>query len=323
MATILGLVFIGAFAIVALPAIAIWAERSAFGKKTAARLNEALANDGVSASIPALDLRKNDPLSAIPWLNRKLLRLELGPRLQILLAQADLKWTAGSLLSGCAACFAIPACAIYVLYGATPVAIVVGALCGAGPLFWVLMKRKIRFEKFLQEMPEALGLMVGAIRAGQSLVAAIGMVGRECAEPVGTEFRLCFEEQNYGLELKAAMDNLVTRVPIQELRIVSTAIMIQKESGGNLAEVLDKTAHVIRERFRLKRQVGTYTAQGRLTGWILTLLPIGLGVVLYVLDPTMISILWKSSLGIKMLWSSGVMMLVGGLIIRNIVNMDV
>ena len=98
---------------------------------------------------------------------------------------------------------------------------------------------------------------------------------------MGGEFKICFEEQNYGLELKAAIENLIERVPLQDLRIVATAIMIQKESGGNLAEVLDKTSYVIRERFRLKRQIKTHTAQGRLTGWILSLLPVVLGIGLF------------------------------------------
>jgi tight adherence protein B len=140
---------------------------------------------------------------------------------------------------------------------------------------------------------------------------------------VGGEFRTCFEEQNYGLELKAAMDNMLNRVPLQDLKIVSTAIMIQKESGGNLAEVLDKTSHVIRERFRLKRQVGVHTAQGRLTGWILTVLPIGLGIILYISNPAMMSVLWTTQIGIRLMWGAGAMLVVGGLIIRKIVNMDV
>ena len=105
----------------------------------------------------------------------------------------------------------------------------------------------------------------------------MGLVTRECPDPVGAEFRVCFDEQNYGLELKTALENMITRMPLQDLKIVVTAILIQKESGGNLAEVLEKTAQVIRERFRLKRQVMTHTAQGRLTGLILTLLPVVLG----------------------------------------------
>jgi tight adherence protein B len=165
--------------------------------------------------------------------------------------------------------------------------------------------------------------MVNALRAGHSLIAAMGSVARECADPIGCEFKACFEEQNYGLEMKTALDNMINRVPLQDLRIVSTAIMIQRESGGNLAEVLDKTSHVIRERFRLKRQVGVHTAQGRMTGWVLTLLPVILGIALYFVNPDMMSLLWKNPMGIKLLWSSFGMIVVGGLIIRHIVNMDV
>jgi tight adherence protein B len=148
-------------------------------------------------------------------------------------------------------------------------------------------------------------------------------VADESAEPIGGEFRICFDEQNYGLELRAAMDNLVTRVPLQDLRIAVTAILIQKESGGNLAEVLDKTAYVIRERFRLRRQVRVHTAQGRLTGWILSFLPVVLGIALYLINPDTMSLLWKREIGIKLLYTAAGMTIAGALIIRKIVNMDV
>jgi tight adherence protein B len=151
----------------------------------------------------------------------------------------------------------------------------------------------------------------------------MGMVSRECSEPVSGEFRACFEEQNFGLEMKVAMENLLHRVPVQDLRIVCTAILIQKESGGNLAEVLDKTAHVIRERFRLRREVSTRTAQGRMTGWVLTLLPIILAFALYLVNPEMMSMLWKRDIGIKLLWVASIMIVIGGLIIRKIVNLDI
>jgi tight adherence protein B len=178
-------------------------------------------------------------------------------------------------------------------------------------------------NKFEEGIPEALELIVSALRVGHSLNAAMGLVSRECADPVGGEFRVTFDEMNYGLELKSALDNLVTRVPIQDVKIVCTAILIQRESGGNLAEVLEKTAQVIRERFRLKRQVATHTAQGRLTGWILTLLPVVLGFLLYLVNPELMSLLWKKEMGLKLLYAASGMIVVGGLIIRKIVNMDV
>jgi tight adherence protein B len=165
--------------------------------------------------------------------------------------------------------------------------------------------------------------MVGALRAGHSLVSALRLLAAESPEPLGSEFRICFDEQNYGLELRTAMDNLVNRIPLQDLRIVSTAILIQKESGGNLAEVLDKAAYVIRERFRLKRQILTHTAQGRLSGMILALLPVILGLGLYFINPDRMSILWQRPIGIKLLYTAAGMTLVGGLIIRKIVNMKV
>lgn len=191
------------------------------------------------------------------------------------------------------------------------------------PVAFVMFKRKKRLAKFEEGLPEALDLIVSALRVGHSLNSALGLVTRECPDPVGSEFRVCYDEQNYGLELKTALENMVTRMPTQDLQIVVTAVMIQKESGGNLAEVLEKTAEVIRERFRLKRQVSTHTAQGRLTGLILTFLPVVLGCALYFISPKMMSLLWTTPIGIKLLYISSGMIVVGGLIIRKIVNMDV
>jgi len=317
------LVFVSSFAVVALLMIAFGSSASQETKKVLASLDSALANESTQAREQVVNLRKVDPLSAIPWINARLLQFELAPRLHSLLHQADLKWTAGGLLTGCALCFVAPFYLIYLRFNSLLVGFLVGLAFGFAPLGWVLFKRSKRFKKFQEGLPEALELMVSALRAGHSLIAAMGLVTRECADPVGIEFKGCFEEQNYGLELKTALDNLISRVPLQDLRIVATAIMIQKESGGNLAEVLEKTSHVIRERFRLKRQIGVHTAQGRLTGWILTLLPVVLGIALYCVNPEMMSVLWTTPIGKKLLWAASCMIVIGGFIIRQIVNMDV
>jgi tight adherence protein B len=323
MGLIIVLVFLGAFSVVALIAVASGSGASAQAKQVYATLDSALATDSPEERGPILDLRKIERLSSIPWLNRKLLSFELTPRVQSLIYQADLKWTAGGMLAGCALCFVLAAYLAYWRTDSVLIALAVGALAGAMPYFWARHKRGKRLDKFQEGLPEALDLMVNALRAGHSLIAAMGSVARECADPIGCEFKACFEEQNYGLEMKTALDNMINRVPLQDLRIVATAIMIQRESGGNLAEVLDKTSHVIRERFRLKRQVGVHTAQGRMTGWVLTLLPVFLGTALYFVNPDMMSMLWKNPLGVKLLWTSFGMLVVGGLIIRHIVNMDV
>jgi len=323
MAMIVILVFLGVFGVVALVAVAVGSGASQQAKQVHATLDSALATDMLEDRDQILNLRKSELLSTIPWINQRLSKIELGPRIQSLLYQADLKWTAGGLISACGVCFLAPAYLVYLRFDNILVALGVGLLIGAAPFGFVLFKRNKRLDKFQQGLPEALDLMVSALRAGHSLVAAMGSVARECVDPIGCEFKACFEEQNYGLEMKTAMDNMINRVPLQDLRIVATAIMIQKESGGNLAEVLDKTSHVVRERFRLKRQVAVHTAQGRMTGWVLTCLPIVLGIALYVVNPVLMSLLWTDPLGIKMLWVAFVMIVIGGLIIRHIVNMEV
>ena len=323
MALIIILVFLGVFAVVALLMMATSSESSQQAKQMLARLDSVLATEKPEMSNLLVDVRKNDLASSIPLIDRYLRKLELTPRLRRLLYQANLKWTVGGLVLMCLAAFAIPGYLVNMRTGNIVISLTVGAALGFLPFGYVLQKRSRRMSKFEEGLPEALDLIVSALRVGHSLNSALGLVTRECPEPVGPEFRLAFDEQNYGLELKTALENMVNRMPVQDLRIVVTAIMIQKESGGNLAEVLEKTSQVIRERFRLKRQVMTHTAQGRLTGVILTLLPVVLGFAIYFINPKMMSLLWTRELGIKLLYTAVGMIIVGGLIIRKIVNMDV
>jgi tight adherence protein B len=321
MGLIIGLVFVGVFTLIALPLAAFGPSNTS--KQALATLDSAIKADTSDARQQKLNLRKSEILSSIPWLNQKLLKFELTPYLRRILSQADLDWSAGRLLVLSAAGLVLPAYALCQITDSYLLAFAVGGVVGALPIGWVLFKRSRRFHQFEKGLPEALDLMVSGLRAGHSLLAAMALVARECAQPVGSEFRICFEEQNYGLEMKAALENLLERMPLQDLKITATAIMIQKESGGNLAEVLDKTAYVIRERFRLKRQILVHTAQGRLTGWILTLLPIVLGVAIYFVDPGMISVLWHHAIGIKLMWIAGGLILVGGFVIHKIVDIDV
>ena len=201
--------------------------------------------------------------------------------------------------------------------------LVVGLIPAFGPLAFVARKREARFFKFEEGLPAALDLMVSGLRGGHSLVSVLGLVSREAPDPIGPEFRICFDEQNYGLELRAALSNMVTRVPIQDLRIIMTAILVQRETGGNLAEVMEKCAYLIRERFRLKKEIRVKTAQGRLTGWILSFLPLVLGGVMFLLKPEVVSLLWTRPFGVKMLYMGCVMITLGALIIRKIVGIRV
>jgi tight adherence protein B len=323
MLLLLIVVFFAVFSVAALLMTAGRTDASQQSEQTLNVLKAALATTKLSPADQAVDIRKEELFSAVPWINRWLLKLELAPRLRLLLYQADLKWTAGTLLLMSMICFVIPAYLIYLRTDALIPSLLIGLLLGAAPFVYVFHRRTKRFNKFEQGLPETLDLMVSALRAGHSFISALDLAASESPDPIGKELRICFDEQNYGLELKTAMSNLTTRVPLQDLKIVITAILIQRESGGNLAEVFDKAAYVIRERFRLKREVRVYTAQGRLTGWILSFLPIVLGLGLYLINPAHMSLLWTRPIGIKLLYTSAVMTIIGSLIIRKIVRMDV
>jgi len=323
MLIIVVLVFVGVFLVVALLLAAGDSGASQQTKQTIANLQSALATSSSQVADRIVDVRKKELLSAVPVINRWLSKLEVAPKLRLWLYQANLPWTAGGLILMSTAAGVILGYLTYMRSSSILFGLLLGALASCTPALWVMRKRRSRFDDFESGLPEALDLMVSALRAGHSLVAALRLVAYESPDPIGVEFRICFEEQNYGLEMRTAMENLVRRMPLQDLRIVATAILIQRESGGNLAEVLEKGANLIRERFKLRREVRTKTAQGRLTGLILSVLPLVLGVLLYFINPKLMSVLWTRAIGVKLLYIAAGMTILGGLIIRKIVNMEV
>jgi tight adherence protein B len=181
----------------------------------------------------------------------------------------------------------------------------------------------MRFDRFNQLLPEAIDLLTRALKAGHSINAAIEMVSREIPDPVGTEFRRTFEEQNFGLPMREAMINLAARVPIPDVQFLVTAILVQKETGGNLVEILEKTASVLRERLRLKGQLAIYTAQGRLTGWILAGLPFFIFLGVNILNPRYGKILIEDPLGRNLIYAGLTLMAIGGYVIRKIIDVKV
>ena len=316
------IVFCSVFAVAALLIAASGTGASEQLKQTLSRL-DALLVTGREGKDELIDLEKKELMSSIPMLNQILLRIEIAPQLRLLLYQANVKWTPGGFLLVSVVLWAVGTYCFYLRTGTVFFSLMVGLIPASLPLAYVGRKRAARFLKFEEGLPAALDLMVSALRGGHSLVSALGLVSREAPDPIGPELRICFDEQNYGLELRTALENLATRVPIQDVRIIMTAILIQRESGGNLAEVLEKCAYLIRERFRLKKEIRVKTAQGRLTGWILSVLPPVLGSVLFMLQPDVISLLWKRPFGVKMLWFGCVMITLGALIIRKIVRIRV
>ncbi|HKS95171.1 MAG TPA: type II secretion system F family protein [Terriglobia bacterium] len=269
------------------------------------------------------DILKKESLSDVPWMDEVLQMLPFSQRLQRLLSQADSSWTVGKLMFGSVLL------ALVVFWIATfkaptlPLAVAAGFVGGVIPYIYLVGKRAARLRRFEELLPDAIDLMSRGLKAGHAVNSAIEMVAQEVPDPVGTEFRRVFEEQNFGLPLREALINLAQRVPLQDVNFLVTAMLVQRETGGNLAEILDKTTVIIRERFRLKGQLRIYTAQGRLTGWILTALPIGMFFILDFLNPDYEGIMLKDPLGQKLLYLGLILMAVGWYAIRKVIDIKV
>ena len=191
------------------------------------------------------------------------------------------------------------------------------------PTVWLMRRRSTRFKKFEEQFPEALDLLSRAVRAGHAFQTAMGMVADELPAPVGPEFRKTFDRQNFGLPLRDALNELSERVTILDVRFFVTAVLIQRETGGNLAEILDNLAQVVRERFKILRQVRVHTAHGRFTGYVLLALPAALGVALVVINPELMRLLFQERMGHIMLAGAMVLQTVGFFWIRQVIKIEV
>ncbi len=271
----------------------------------------------------AIDLLRQEKLSDVPWLNDLMLQVPMFRSMQHLLTQAESTWTVGTLVSLSVVLFvggtwiASFRAPVFVL------AVAGGIILGSVPFVFLLAKRWKRLRKFEELLPDTIDLMARALRAGHTIASAIEMVASEGSEPVASEFRRIFEEQNFGLPLREAMLNLADRVPLPDVAFLVTAILVQKETGGNLAEVLDKTAVVIRDRFRLRGQLRVYTAQGRMTGWILAALPFIMFVILNLVNPDYEKVMLTDPAGRKLLYAGVVLMITGGWVIRRVIDIKV
>ena len=204
------------------------------------------------------------------------------------------------------------------------IGIVPGFLLGASvPVLILMRKRTVRLRRFEEQFPEALDLLSRAIKAGHAFQTAMGMVADEGAEPMGPEFRKAFEEQNYGLPLKDALNNMAIRMPLIDVRFFATAVLIQRETGGNLSEILDNLAYVVRERFKILRQVRVYTAHGRMTGYVLLALPAFLAIALMFINPEHMNLLFTERAGKMMVAATVILQTIGYLWIRKIVTIEV
>ena len=202
-------------------------------------------------------------------------------------------------------------------------AIFVGLLALTLPYVSLSRKRTVRVRQFEEQFPDAIDLIARALRAGHAFSSGLEMVADEMPKPVGPEFRLLFERQNYGMSLPDALRAFAARIPLVDARFFVTAVLTQRESGGNLAEVLDNLASVIRARFTIRRQLRVYTAQGRMSGYVLAALPIVVGTIIYLLNPEYGALMFTHPLGRIFLVVAATMQIIGYLWIRKIINIDI
>ena len=269
-------------------------------------------------------LLKERMFSQVPALERIMLNLPRVQRLDQFIVQAGLDWTVGRLLLLCLAIWAAALAALTVvlnqplLFGAA-LALAPAVL----PWLYVARRRGARMKRFEQQLPEALDLMVRAMRSGHAFSSALQMVGEEMPELVAGEFRIVHDEVSFGVAMPQALANLAVRVPLTDLRYFVVAVQVQRESGGNLTELLGNLSRLICERLKLLARVRVLSSEGRLSAWVLGLMPFALAGLMNVVSPAFISLLWTDPIGVSIVKTMLLLMLLGVLLLRKIVRIHI
>ncbi len=308
-------------AVVAALAGVVMLVRAHANRRIRQRLHDVVADpqeDGIHATI----LRDME-LSSIPLMNRLLQNSGWAHKLDILLVQADIKMKLGAFVTLMFVLAVGVALVVDMILGRPYVGAALGVLAGTIPVSVARHKRFKRTLHFEEQFPDALDMLTSALRAGLALNAAIQVVAEEAPDPVGKEFRVLFEENRLGLDMKHAVRMMAERVNSAEARLFATALILQRETGGNLAEVLDGTAAVIRDRFRILRDVRTMTAQARMSGTILMMLPLLLAGAIMVLAPDYLPSMAKDPSGKYLIPLALFLQVTGFLIMRRIVDIKV
>jgi tight adherence protein B len=268
-------------------------------------------------------LKRAQELSNVPAFNALLNRSKGGLRpLETLITQSGTEIRLGTFLLVSALCGAIAAFIVLRLTGMVLAAAPAGAFASTLPTSVLRLKRTRRILRFEEQFPEALSLISRALKAGHTFTTGLSMVSEEMPAPIGPEFKLLYDQQNYGMPLPDALKEFAERVPLLDARFFVTAVLIQRESGGNLSEVLDNIATVIRDRFRVKRQIRVISAHARMTGFVLVCVPPGLAAILFVINPDHWKTLIGSPLGIKLIIAAVVLQITGTLIIRKMIRIE-
>jgi tight adherence protein B len=287
------------------------------------RLETIQKESTISTASRNLDLIRDELLSGIPTVNKMLVRWSWPARLQNLSAQAGMSVKPGKLILISAVCGLIGYEATDLFTRNFFLAFCVGVPCLLLPLAYVFIRRSRRMLAFERQFPEANDLLARSVRAGHSFISGMEIIATDLPTPISTEFRITFDEQRFGLPLRDALMGLCDRVPLIDVRLFVIALLVQKETGGNLVEILDNLSHVIRERFRIAGEVRIRTAQGRLTAAILMVLPVAMLLMLRVIAGDYVNVLFTDSMGRLVLIGAGLLQVFGAFVIWRIIQIKV
>ncbi len=251
-------------------------------------------------------------------------KYQLGPKLETLLEQAGIRWSPTRFVHMTLMLFLGGVAFGWIMLPfPKPFSAVIGLAAASGPFIYVRFKRKARLRRFEEIFPDALEFVARSMRAGHAFSVSLEMIHREFQEPVSGEFRRTFEEHNLGLPIEVALQKLAKRVPSLDVHFFVSAVLLQKRTGGNLAEILDKLAYVIRERFKLRGRIRAVSAHGKMTATALSLIPIAVAVLMFYTNPDYVKFFFNDDTGNIMLGSAVVLQLIGYAIMRKIVNIEV
>ena len=317
------IVFLFAAVILGIEGVYLWwvSTHGASAQRIARRLQLMSGNQGRSAErISILKLRR---FGRHDLVDRLLQRFRFAHRLDRLLVQSGIAWSVERFLL-CSVATMLAACYLVMQWPLPPpVRVGIVLLCAYVPLLLVRRARMRRLARIEEQLPDAADFIARALRAGHSFSNVLQIVGNELPEPLSGEFRIAREEINYGVPLGEALHNMAARIPLTDLRYLVIAILIQRETGGNLAEILSNIGHIIRGRLRLAAQVRVLSAEGRMSAWILGLLPFAVGGMLVLVNPTYVKVLWTDPLGVNMLWTALVMIIIGVIWLKKVIRIHI
>jgi tight adherence protein B len=269
------------------------------------------------------EILRRELLSDLPFLNRILATTPGIPKLRLFLEQGAVRMQTGTFVLFVVSLPLFAFVVALVIGRPTYQCAVASLLAAAVPFVLVTIKRQRRFNKFEEQFPEAMDLLGRAVRAGHAFTTGFELIGKELSDPVAEEFRIAFQQQNLGLPLKDALQNMSVRVPLPDVRIFVSSLQIQRESGGNLGEILDTMSHVVRERFKLRRQIRIFTAEGRMSSYMLTAIPFVALIGMSILQPDYIRPLFTDPRGQMALTVAAVLQVIGYVVINKIIRIKV